>query len=513
MNPKHRLVLVGVASVALVLSACTSGGGGKTSGTAEGDTLKVAISKDILSFDPQAFDVPNFPIIKNFYDPLVEYDESGKPIPALAKSWTVSPDNKSISLELRTDVTFSDGSKFTSKAVAETFEKAADPKRGLQANGPMGVVSGWTLEGDDAITLNFKAPVPELVMMDLLQFTNVINPAGMNDLKTAPAGTGAFTLKQYKPGQEIQMIARKDYWRPQQPSLHGVDLKIFTDQNAAVNALASGQVDVLYDLSTKDASRLKEQKFHISEGTGSIIMLFVANPNQAPFDNKLVRQAVYRAINRDLMVKAAWNGVSKSVTLPWVTDSPAYDAAADAAFGYDLEAAKELIGKSGKDIGSKPITLLTYGALPEVVASAQILKSDLEKIGMKVTIDPRDPAAFEDLYGKGDYQMAATGVGNVQKFPTRIATNTMFRTVDNPVLKDAIFPEYLAAIDEVNTTVGPEAAVQSGYAKLRDVITDQAWAIPATIWATGVTAASSGVSGLSLDVDNMPLFAGATIRR
>ena len=63
----------------------------------------------MTNFDPQQFSTVNFPLIKNFYDSLLEYTPDGKAVPSLATAWKIAPDNTSVTVTLRKDVKFHSG--------------------------------------------------------------------------------------------------------------------------------------------------------------------------------------------------------------------------------------------------------------------------------------------------------------------------------------------------------------------------------------------------------------------
>ena len=107
--------------------------------------LRIGITAEISNFDPQAFLVLNFPLIKNLYDSLIEYTPDGKPVPSLATAWTIAPDATSVTVTLRKGVTFQSGNPFNAQAVAATLQKAADPKRGKNVYATMAFVKDWTV--------------------------------------------------------------------------------------------------------------------------------------------------------------------------------------------------------------------------------------------------------------------------------------------------------------------------------------------------------------------------------
>src|SRR5215210_2092877 len=142
----------------------------------KGGRLRVALLLDMINFDPHQFSTNNFPLIKNFYDSLLEYTPEGKAVPSLATSWQIAPDNKSVEVKLRTDVKFHSGAPFNAEAVAATLKKSADPQKGKNVYATMAFVKDWTIVDPGTIRLNFNGPAPERQITDLLQFISVIDP-------------------------------------------------------------------------------------------------------------------------------------------------------------------------------------------------------------------------------------------------------------------------------------------------------------------------------------------------
>src|SRR5687767_2016215 len=87
----------------------------------KGGKLRVAILADIHNFDPMQFSGVNFPLIKNLYDSLIEYTPEGQPIPNLASEWKIAPDSRSVTVTLRSGVTFKSGAPLNAEAVAATL--------------------------------------------------------------------------------------------------------------------------------------------------------------------------------------------------------------------------------------------------------------------------------------------------------------------------------------------------------------------------------------------------------
>jgi len=106
------------------------------------------------------------------------------------------------------------------------------------------------------------------------------------------------------------------------------------------------------------------------------------------------------------------------------------------------------------------------------------------------------------LGGKFDAIFGA--VGNIQKFPSRLATNSIYRTSNNPVLGEPHpFPAYVEAIRRVDTTTSPPEAVKAAYDNLNKVLVESAFGIPTNTIDSGLIVAAKNVGGIALDIDNM----------
>jgi len=476
-----------------------------------GGTMRVGLLSDMTNFDPQQFSSVNFHLIKNLYDSLIEYTPEGEAVPSLATEWTINEDNSSITLKLRDDVTFPSGAKFTSADVVATLEKGANPDLGKNIFATMAIVEDWEAPDDTTIIVNFKAPVPTKQITDLLQFVIPIEATAIGSVEEVPAGTGPFLLDSRQVGQSMTLVKNPNYWREAEPILDGIQFTIFADDAAASAALESGAIDMVYGSTARNASRLGDAGYQVVRGPGSLTQVFRINATRPPFDNASFRQAFNYLMDRDGMIRVAYAGLGVPVALPWAEASPAFDAAYTTEFAYDIDKAKELIAASGlTPEAMSDWSMLVYGNDEPGVVISQIVQSALAEAGVNIELDVRQGAEYTDALLAGDFWATFGAVGNVQKFPSRVATNSIYRTVNNPVLKDPHpFPDYVDAIATVNSTSGPEDAVKAAYDNLNRVLVTDAFAIPTNTVDTGLIVAADTVGGFTLDIDN--LLVGRTL--
>ena len=153
-------------------------------------------------------------------------------------------------------------------------------------------------------------------------------------------------------------------------------------------------------------------------------------------------------------------------------------------------------------------TLLVNGGDEPSSLISQVVQQSLAEAGIDIELDVRQGAEFIDALLGGDFAAVFGGVGNVQKFPSRVATNSIYRTENNPIFGDPHpHPAYVEAIERVNTSVGDE--VEAAYDNLNEVLIDEAFAIPTNSYEIGIIVADESVGGYTLDMDN--LLVGRTL--
>jgi peptide/nickel transport system substrate-binding protein len=474
----------------------------------KGGRLRVAILADVVNFDPAQFSSQNFPLIKSLYDSLIEYTPEGQAVPSLASAWTVAAGNTAVTLTLRRDVSFHSGAPMNAEAVAATLKKAADPKLGKNLFATMAVVKDWTVVDPFTIRLNFNKPVPDKQITDLLQFISPIDPAGIETVETKPAGTGPFMLAERVLGQRVRMVANPKYWRPEKPLLSEVVLTFFSDNDAASAALESGAVDMIYGGDSRSALRLRSAGYQLIQGPGPLVQVFRINTTQGPFRNEKFRQAFNYLMDRRAILQVGYAGLGETTALPWAPASPAADKSYDTKYAFDIEKAKALFKESG--LSQADMTgwkIMVDGGNQASMAITQVVQSTLAKAGLKVDLDVLGTSEFTTALLAGKFYALFGGIGNIQKFPTRVATNSIYRTVKNPVLGDPHpHPAYVAAIERVEKTFGTGAEVKAAYDNLNKVLVESAFAIPTNTYDIGLIVAAKNVGGITREIDNMPVF-------
>ncbi|NJC72922.1 ABC transporter substrate-binding protein [Planosporangium thailandense] len=488
------------------LAACGTSSGG--SGSTASQNVTIGVVGDMVNFDPYYNGTVDFILLQNLNTFLIDYDDKLKPQPAALTSWEISSDHTQVTLKLRPNLKLQTGKTWTADDLVQGFKRAADPAEGQQLNGPMAIVKDYKATDSSTVVLTFNQPVPELLITDLLESFPAVDSAdnSSKELASKPASGGPFQLVSRDPGNDVVISRWPDYWNAKNVHLEKVTFRIFDNADAMVGALQSGALDAAYSLPAKNASQLKNQYAIVKGYPGALVQCLRINVNTAPWDNIKLRQAVSRALDRERIAREVYFGYSVPLYLPWGPDSPANDRSYAKMNSFDLNAAKQLWQEAGSPAGAEA---LADGSDADALQMLQILQQDLKQIGFDLKITTVDKATFTKRLLAGDFGILFGAIGNSSKSPSRVDTNSIFRIVKNPVLKDKVPQEYIDAIKASERAVTPDQA-KAAYAQLNKVITEQAFGIPVCDMPT-LTATKKSLTGVTRDVDNRLVLEGAKV--
>jgi peptide/nickel transport system substrate-binding protein len=289
-------------------------------------------------------------------------------------------------------------------------------------------------------------------------------------------------------------------------SLDKATFRIFDNDDSMVSALQAGEMDVIYSFPARHAVQLKDQ-FTIIEGyPGALVDCIRINLNTPPFDNIKLRQAIARSVDRQRIIDEVYFGYGDPCFLPWGPNSPANDPAYEQKNSYDLDEAKKLLDESG---APKTAEALADGSNSDALQMLQILQQSLKQIGFDLKINTLEAQAFRQKLLAGEFGLLFGGIGNSSKSPSRVATNSIYRTVDNPVLKDKTPKAYIDAIAASESATTDEAA-KAAYAQLNEVLSTECFGIPVCTHIT-LTACKKNITGITRDVDDRLVLEGAKV--
>lgn len=440
-----------------------------------GGTLRVGRSGDFLHFDPFFAVTVNLPMYRQLYDTLISYDAQLNVKPELAESWEYSEDKLSLTFKLRQGVTFHNGREFTADDVVKNIDRAKDESLSHSVLGYTRPISAVTAV--DPYTVKFDFSEPANGIWDLLSVLGIVAPEAFEaPAITNPIGTGPFSFVEWNPGQEARFQKNPSYWKPGLPYLDEVVVRAMADQQAAVANLQAGELDIIQGVPLNEVPGLRESSdLSVVLGTeASQFYTFYNNTARPPFDNKLVRQAMSHAIDRQTIVDTVLFGVGKASQTPFPEWSLAYNPAHVDYFPYDLDKAKALLTEAGYGDGFET-TVVTISDSSELRGMAQIIQADLAKIGVTLTINDVSSADWGQLWPAKDYDTLIASAGFSHKDPS-----TLFNSMSGYRLNDNrtnfSTPTYQELVTATAGMTDPEER-KAKYDELATYMLDEAFAL------------------------------------
>lgn len=320
----------------------------------------------------------------NVYEGLFRLTDEGKVENLLATNYVKSDDGLTYTVTLREGVTFHSGKALGSADVKASFERVSAESSLAARKSSYQVIK--SIDTPDAKTVIFTLNSPSISFPYTLSYVWIVNADG-RDLKTTEDGTGPYVLDTWIRGSSLSLKKWNGYWG-QAAKNTGVVFNYFTDASALNNALLSGQVDVITTVQSPDAISQFENNagFVINNGASTTKELLAFNDRVKPFDNTLVRKAVYSAIDRQKLLSSVWGTYGSLIGSMVPPTDPWYDPSLVNTNPYDPVLAQSLLVQAGYPNGfSFTLDSPTYDPHPLV---AEFVKSELAKIGVEVTINP-----------------------------------------------------------------------------------------------------------------------------
>lgn len=401
------------------------------------DTLIVGRGGDSAALDPAIVtDGESIKIAQQVFDTLLDYKEGTTEVEAaLAESWDVSQDGLKYTFKLRQGVKFHDGTDFNAEAVVFNFNRWHDPKSPYKFEGDsfdyydsmFGAPDSRVIKevkAVDANTVEFILNQPQAPFLQNIAMPSfgMGSPKAIQEkkekFKEEPVGTGAFIFKEWKRNDSITVEKNPNYWRQGLPKLNKVIVRTIPDNSARLTALQAGELDFMEgvnpdDLATVEGNAELQKIVRPSFNVGYVGFNF----QKKPFDNKLVRQALNHAVNKEAIVQAFFAGLAEPAKNPMPPTLWGYnDEIQD--YPYDLNKAKELLAQAGYPNGIDQ-ELVFYAMpvsrpyMPDGKKVAEALQAEFAKIGVKVRIESPEWATYldETKEGKKDdlYMLGWTG--------------------------------------------------------------------------------------------------------
>lgn len=468
------------------------------------DSVTVAITEPSELVPDLSTDLTGKQIFVNIYDNLMIIDNDGNYVPQLATDYTISDDQLTITFNLREGVTFHNGEAFTAEDVEYTLERYAANKRMSKYYLYMTDVE---VIDDYTVALHYSQPnssALECLFSPrgslILDKTTAEDPNV--DLLETPIGTGPFKFVSRSTGDKVVLERYDGYWG-EAPAYKDLIYKIVNDSNAAIIALETGEVDLVYSVDEIHRANVEanEDLTLYSELIAGTYYLALNTSDEVLSDVR-VRQAISHAINKEELLTACEQGYGEVSTniLAWNAKGTPSDFE---DVTYDIDTAKSLLAEAGYPDGLT-LTLHTTQERPLYYNIAQVLQGQLAKAGITVELNVTDYATMvESVNTNHDYQMnvnmySLLAQDNATFMPQlchseQIETQTNYAEYSNPTVDELLEKARDASSDE---------EMAEAYEQFAEIIRDEAPYIPLYANYTNVVANASlkGVVANSMSI-------------
>jgi peptide/nickel transport system substrate-binding protein len=410
-----------------------------------------------------ATDAVSREVIGRLMGDLIEINRSSQQTePALAKSWKISPDGRTFTLQLRKGIRFSDGHPFDADDVLFSFnvymDEAVDsPQRDLL------IIDGKPILVTklDQYTVRFALPRPYAAAERLFDGLAMLpkhllekqyheghfaQAWSLNVQASEVAGLGPFRLKQYVPGQRVVVERNPYYWKVDQknqrlPYLDELVFLFVGTEDAQVMRFEAGETDIISRLSSENYNLLSREKSRVGSQLADIgpsleynFLVFNLNDlsgkklnevagKQAWFSDLKFRQAISAAVDRESIVRlvygtrgaALWGNVGPgnklwiNQTIPHPSRSVETARQLLKAAGYSWNAAGQLLDATRQPV---EFSIITSSSNSQRMKMATLLQDDLSHLGMQVHVVPLEfRATIDRVFQSFDYDAAMMGLG------------------------------------------------------------------------------------------------------
>ena len=404
------------------------------SARAAASTLTIAYNVNLPSFDPTVGVSAVNPTIQSIYqaifDPYIGQAADLSFKPGLLTKWGWNEDRSKVTMELRSDATWHDGSKVTPEDVVWSLTRAADPKGGNPIQFVWSKINNFKIDGQ---TITADVVEFEPVLFKWMAFlTGYVLPkayyekVGAEGFEKAPIGSGPYKVDAFERNAFLRLKAHPGYWGPK-PAFDTVVFKFVTDPTSRVAEIESGGSDITFEIPYEEFDRLKAKPnlAGLTQPISDIGMIFLTDID--PMLDRNVRLAANHAIDKKAIVEKLLRGYGVPIDTLEAPGYAAFDPSIKTA--CDPELAKSLLAKSGYST-AKPVKFTiqtTRGFKPKDYEMVQVIAGMWRKVGIEANIEVYEIAQHFELRARHALAPAAFyNWGNAIGDPTTSTGFAMF---------------------------------------------------------------------------------------
>lgn len=498
-----------------LLAACLCPAGAAWAGKAN-DTLVYASDSEVDNVSPYHNSLREGVILSHMaWDTLLYRDnKTGAIKPQLASAWKwESP--TALVLDLRQDVTFHNGDKFSADDVVFTFTYALSPEAKIISRQSVEWIRSVEKLDDYKVRLNLVAPFP--AALEYLSGPTPIYPAayfkrvGLEGFRKAPVGTGPYRITAVVPSQGVTMVKNSAYFKASsqpQPTIGTIRFVVIPDQETRLAQLMTGAVDWIWRVPADQVEGLRGMP-NITVLSGETMRIgyltldsrgtSVAN---TPLKDVRVRRAINHAINRAGLANNVVRGGSQPVYAPCFRQQFGCETGSVVKYDYNPAKAKALLAEAGYPNGFET-DLYAYRDRDY----AEALAGDLRKVGIKARLHFLKAAAMQADYRAGKMALSYQAWGSLGTNDASASVSVWFKGGVDDVAKD---PQVIGLLKQADTSMDP-AQRKELYGKALARISNEAYWAPAFTYSTNY--AFNSALNFRAQSDELPRFVEASWRK
>jgi len=352
------------------------------------------------------------------YNGLTSLDGSLTPQPALAEE-ILTKDATTWVFKLRKGVQFHDGKPLTPADVVFSLMRHKDPATASKAKVLADQIDEAKASGPNEVTVKLKAPNADFpVILGTFHFHIVKD--GTTDF-TAGIGTGPYKIKEFKPGVRSISVRNEGYWKPGRPYLNEIEYVGIGDEGARVNALLSGDLDLVAAVNPRSVQRIRDSVGHeIFETKAGLYTDLVMRRDAGPGANPDFVLAMKYMLDREQMKRSVALGHAVVANDQPIDPTNRFYFAGLPQRSFDLDKAKFHLQKA--NLGSSPVPIVASQAAVYSVEMALVMQQTAQKLGLNLDVK-RMPA---DGYWSNHWMKSPVGFGTINPRPSADTLFTQF---------------------------------------------------------------------------------------
>ena len=434
------------------------------------------------------------------YEPVVDMDDSMKPIPMLADSW--EQQGKYWKFNLRSGVQFHNGLELTAYDVVASYQALAASGKSNPYYARLSMIK--EMQAMDVYTVVVKARNTSMLTLYAMNFP-VMQYETVND--QIPRGTGAYWYIQYDPDGTIRLEANPLWWK-QQPAVRSILLRRYDTPSAAIEAIQTRQISMLSTKSPKASfSRKLADLTSLDYPTLTYEMLVPNLSGSSLMSDVNVRKAVMYAIDRSLLASNAYLDMTIQSEVPIVPNCWLYESQS-AVYYYSPERALQMMNnsgwvdltgdgvlkrKNGIMLQEPYLRIITYNESTNSIRekAAQMIKGYLETIGINVDLAVLSRDKVMNSIKHKEYDLALIGV-NLSEIPEISSIVGSGGSLNYNGYSDNLMDIYIQAAHSASD----EATLMKAYSDMQLTLTDQL-PVLGLLFRTGTVLSSRSIGGMS----------------